>query len=582
MSCGEKLTEQRVSSKETQFLLKRLKRKPKLPLAISIIVGSAAVLVGGVILLAYLRSNEPPPSTEQETLSSLVEQTPAPQILEEDEAEKEPQETPTSEPEQTEKPTPEAEDETVFVNEPPSADISDSIGVWEGELIDLTEDGESARQIILNITYADGYIISGIIEIVTVEDVKEQYLYTGTINRSTLEASIQNEQWINYHGDRSFATLDGTLDLSANVITGFIDSDSSRPFSLTKTSSTIDDAHKHHLSAAFAPFDGEFDNTGWTAMMSMPGHQIHSINNFLPFNQAIDGQILSGDNTIYTEGFLVGFIRYSTSNRNNMRWQNDNPGNITYSVDISNYDMFRVMLGIGWTDGQETDPARGTGGRREAHGELLIFVDDSLVIERSFAGRDDDIPVLLYFPEAKTLRIEASGLALAFFEPYFRNIDGSIDVDTSINYPEMTDITINFPHGSEQKSVSVSWGAELFSQPSNVFNNDLALLSAALSAATYLIDEDFNDINYYINNDDSGIGGHYIEEAFLTLGFPDESIRLYSYPGHPKNQDGRNGNPRVPGASDDALAYAIASRFITVNERGSKPDCDSTTRNTGG
>jgi hypothetical protein len=131
---------------------------------------------------------------------------------------------------------------------------------------------------------------------------------------------------------------------------------------------------------------------------------------------------------------------------------------------------------------------------------------------------------------------------------------GDSDDSASIAYsPAMTSKTIRFPVDGEERSVQVKWGAELFYAPSDVFNNDLALLSAALAAAAYNIDG-----HYRINR-------YYIYEAFRTLDFPSENIRLYSYPGHPQNQDGNNENPSVTGAADDSFAYAIANLDVNVS-----------------
>ena len=124
--------------------------------------------------------------------------------------------------------------------------------------------------------------------------------------------------------------------------------------------------------------------------------------------------------------------------------------------------------------------------------------------------------------------------------------------------PALTEKSIVFPVGSNEYSVDVTWGADLFSQPSNIFSDRLALLSAALCGATYNIDAPLLGSQLYVN-------GHHIEEAFRTLDFPDKNIRLYSYSGHPKNQDGKNGNPSIDGADDDDLAFAIANRDIIID-----------------
>jgi len=119
--------------------------------------------------------------------------------------------------------------------------------------------------------------------------------------------------------------------------------------------------------------------------------------------------------------------------------------------------------------------------------------------------------------------------------------DGEIGIS---NLPVMTTKRIEFPVGSSEKFVDVKWGAELFSHSSNLFNNDLALLSAALAGATYNIDGN------------SRSDGYFIYEAFKTLGFQSEKINLHNYPGHHRNQYEQDSN---------ILGYAIASRDITIN-----------------
>jgi hypothetical protein len=223
---------------------------------------------------------------------------------------------------------------------------------------------------------------------------------------------------------------------------------------------------------------------------------------------------------------------------------------MTYTVNISEFDVLRALIGVGGRSNIGiTGPPVGTGGRLAPYGELKIYVDNELVLEKSFVMGDANIPVLINLTEATEIRIEASGHSVAFIEPYFRKAnsgEGGNNANTAL-----VRRTIIFPDGDIERSVDVMWGDELFSNPSNEFCHDLAVLSVALSSATFNIDGGGNARK-----------GRYIYDAFRVLDFPDDNIRLYSYPGHRKNQDGRNRTPRVPGASDNDLAYAIAHRDI--------------------
>jgi hypothetical protein len=293
----------------------------------------------------------------------------------------------------------------------------------------------------------------------------------------------------------------------------------------------------------------DIDNINWVAMRAMPGRSVSERNVLLAEN-SYDKVLIDRDNTEYRDWFTVGYIMIDTPS---YRWRSSLEGSMTYTVNISEYDVFRALIGTGSRSSIEVSgPPIGTGGRLALYGDLKIFIDNELVLEKSFIQEDANVPVLLSFPDANEMRIEASGHCLAFIEPYFRKAnsgEGGNDSSTAL-----VKRTIVFPDHDIERHVDVLWSDELFNNPSNEFCHDLALLSVALSSATFNIEGGGNARR-----------GQYIYNAFRTLDFPDDNIRLYSYPGHRKNQDGRNDNPRVPGASDNDLAYAIAYRDIQID-----------------
>ena len=102
----------------------------------------------------------------------------------------------------------------------------------------------------------------------------------------------------------------------------------------------------------------------------------------------------------------------------------------------------------------------------------------------------------------------------------------------------------------------MKWGEDLFKASSTFYDNDIALLSAALSTAAY---------------NGSQSDGYYIYNAYNELGFKDENISLYSYPGHRLN------NPtNLSGMNDDSLSFSIASmsikygNLLVITLRGTK------------
>ena len=119
---------------------------------------------------------------------------------------------------------------------------------------------------------------------------------------------------------------------------------------------------------------------------------------------------------------------------------------------------------------------------------------------------------------------------------------------------------------SEQwgNSTQIRWGPELFAQSSDVFNYDLALVSAALSAAAY------------------GNGtGNYIVNAYETLGFSKMAISLYGYPDNKE----LNNLSQLKGFDDSSLAFSIASKslegveLVVITLRGTKTDPGTAARN---
>ena len=99
--------------------------------------------------------------------------------------------------------------------------------------------------------------------------------------------------------------------------------------------------------------------------------------------------------------------------------------------------------------------------------------------------------------------------------------------------------------------VDVYWGGSLFEVPSTEIsmlsiqdiqsaNYNLALVCAQLSAAAY--------------------NTEYLIQTYQTMGFPDEEIYLYSYPG-----DSHNKGDAFDGADDDDFAFSIASREMQID-----------------
>ena len=113
------------------------------------------------------------------------------------------------------------------------------------------------------------------------------------------------------------------------------------------------------------------------------------------------------------------------------------------------------------------------------------------------------------------------------------------------NVPQLVDNTlIEYNEDYDDGVVDVQWGAELFSYPSTMYNNPLALVAASLNAAA----------GKWATN------GYYIEKAYRDLGFPEENIYLYSYPDNPKNKVDVKGVQ----TTDHELAFSIAHQTMMI------------------
>ncbi len=109
---------------------------------------------------------------------------------------------------------------------------------------------------------------------------------------------------------------------------------------------------------------------------------------------------------------------------------------------------------------------------------------------------------------------------------------------------------------------NVKWGGDLFSDISRIPNRDLALVAGALSAAA----EGRKGMRRYgsLNPLETADGndGEYILQAYKDLGFREENIYLFSYPGSAKNL-GKVDND----FNDDQKAFSIAYSPIRANEQ---------------
>ena len=97
-----------------------------------------------------------------------------------------------------------------------------------------------------------------------------------------------------------------------------------------------------------------------------------------------------------------------------------------------------------------------------------------------------------------------------------------------------------------KKIQSVKLDPSMFESNSALYQPDIAILAASLSAAAG-------------DNPSEGLGDN-IYNAYKRLGFKDEDIWLFSYPGHPNNKD------YIKGMDDKDLAFSIASRQLPTSD----------------
>ena len=102
----------------------------------------------------------------------------------------------------------------------------------------------------------------------------------------------------------------------------------------------------------------------------------------------------------------------------------------------------------------------------------------------------------------------------------------------------------------------VHWGGALFEGDPTAYNKDLAMLGAALCAAS-------GDGNPKVGY------GQYIVDAYLDLGFSPDSITLYSYPHNDKARaskgDGSYNDDSFDWSRDEDFAFSIASTQLEIN-----------------
>ncbi|MBQ6586522.1 MAG: VWA domain-containing protein [Coriobacteriales bacterium] len=127
---------------------------------------------------------------------------------------------------------------------------------------------------------------------------------------------------------------------------------------------------------------------------------------------------------------------------------------------------------------------------------------------------------------------------------------GSLETKT-ITYGD--DYKSNDPTFTAGKA-QVNWGGALFEGDPTAYNKDLAMLGAALCAAS-----GENNTGY----------GQYIVDAYLDLGFSPDSITLYSYPYNDKARaskgDGSYNDDSFEWSRDEDFAFSIASTQLEIN-----------------
>ena len=119
-------------------------------------------------------------------------------------------------------------------------------------------------------------------------------------------------------------------------------------------------------------------------------------------------------------------------------------------------------------------------------------------------------------------------------------------------------IPIKYNEDNDDGEVTVNWGSELFEKPSTSYNNDLALVAAALNAAAGNSKTD--DIH----------PGYFIAKAFDSLGFEEKNVDLFNYPDHPLNRELNNtvGEKQKLNEENYTIgehAFAIANKAMSIN-----------------
>ena len=130
-------------------------------------------------------------------------------------------------------------------------------GTWEGTYAGTSGGTSITRSLMIEIDYCDE---NGVLEgYATVDSGSVKYFLSGNVNFETGDISFAGSEWIhNAAGFNSFAEFGGTVDYNSGNISGFIDDDTTKLFSLTKTSSEY---HSYRVDIATLPTDwiGEYD-----------------------------------------------------------------------------------------------------------------------------------------------------------------------------------------------------------------------------------------------------------------------------------------------------------------------------------
>ena len=167
---------------------------------------------------------------------------------------------------------------------------------------------------------------------------------------------------------------------------------------------------------------------------------------------------------------------------------------------------------------------------------------------------------------------ESSWVPLATDEAVIRELPEGNSADL-LQCPIEKEVTIDHLGGSSV----VKWGSTLFEQSSTQFSWELAKLSSVLCAAAEMSDE-YIEISEAIDKfARQGIvpesekleaikwKGTNIENAYLNMGFNEDSIALFSYPISRFNQNNAYRNMDNYYARDRDLAFSIASIPVEID-----------------